>query len=70
MPLKKCQATAEEHGYGMLAEDAAQDGMTKIMLDLVNAMNRNKTANAGIEAENVTGAALQEIQEGIVIMQQ
>ena len=67
---KKYQDTAEEHGYGMLAEDAAQDGMTKIMLNLANAMNRNETANAGIELANVTDAALQEIRDRILIMQQ
>ena len=37
---KECQDTAEEHGYGMSAEDTVQDSMTKNMLNLANAINR------------------------------
>ena len=59
-----------EYGYGMSAENSAQDGMTKNMLDLANAMNWNKTANAGTETVNVTNIALQEIRDGMVRMQQ
>ena len=44
---KEYQDTAEDHGFGMSAEDATQDGMTKNMLKLANAMNCNETANAG-----------------------
>ena len=70
---KKCQDTAQDYGYSSLStEEAAQDGMTKNMLDLANAMYRNdqnETVNAGREMANVTIAALEEIRDGMVQMQ-
>ena len=65
---KEYQDTAEGHGFGMSAEDSAQDGMTKNMLDLSNAMNRNDTLNAATAAMNATNAVLQEMRDGIVEM--
>ena len=65
---KECQDTAE-HGFGMSAEEAAQDGMTKNMLNLANAMHCNKKVNAGT-ASAETNACMQQIKNGMTALQQ
>ena len=66
---KECKDRAEDHRFGMLAEDAAQDGMTKNMLNLENAIHRNETANAGTVTVK-KNAVLQEQRDGMALLQQ
>ena len=65
---RECRDSAEQHGYGMGADETAANEMTKNLTDLAQALRQNETANGASNPSDTS--TLEQIKNGMVSLQQ